>query len=136
MTFPSIEIQGSIISSDLLGKIRGEQAPHQQGKDFVPGFTDARLKDEISLAWQEAKGQWTIFKSKLARLKEGETGTSETRNFWMVPLLTNLGYNLNFNRQSEELNGKLFPIGYRDTNLDNFPIFIDGYNESLDRRPR
>jgi hypothetical protein len=135
MTFPSIEIQGSIISSDLLGKIRGEQAQHQQGKDFVPGYTDARLKDEISLAWQEAKGQWTIFKSKLARLKEGETGTSETRNFWMVPLLTNLGYNLNFNRQSEDLNGKSFPIGYRDTNLDNFPIFIGGYNESLDRRP-
>jgi hypothetical protein len=52
MTFPSIDIQGSIISSDLPGKIRMEQATHQHGKDFVPGFTDARLKDEISLAWQ------------------------------------------------------------------------------------
>jgi len=99
MTFPSIDIQGSIISSDLPGKIRSEQATHQHGKDFVPGFTDARLKDEISLAWQEAKGQWTIFKSKLARLKEGETGTSETRNFWMVPLLTNLGKRNNYIRK-------------------------------------
>jgi len=44
------------------------------------------------------------FKSKLNRLKEGETGTKETRNFWISPLLTNLGFNLSFNRQAEELN--------------------------------
>ena len=75
------------------------------------------------------------FKSKLNRLKEGETGTTETRNFWTSPLLTNLGYNLTFNRQAEELNGKSFPIGYRDSSLDNFPLYVGGYNESLDKRP-
>jgi hypothetical protein len=135
MNFPSIDIQGSILSTDLLAKIRSEQATFQQGNDFNPDLTNAKLKDEISLAWQEAKGQWTIYKSKLARLKEGETGTTETRNFWISPLLTNLGYNLTFNRQSEELNGKSFPIGYRDGNLDGFPVYVGGYHESLDKRP-
>jgi hypothetical protein len=135
MNFPSIDIQGSILSSDLLAKIRSEQATFQQGKDFNPDLTNAKLKDEISLAWQEAKGQWTIYKSKLSRLKEGETGTSETRNFWISPLLTNLGYNLIFDRKGEELNGKSFPIGYRDSNLDNFPLYVGGYHESLDKRP-
>jgi hypothetical protein len=135
MNFPSIDIQGSILSTDLLAKIRSEQATFQQGKDFHSDFTNAKLKDEISLAWQEAKGQWTIFKSKLSRLKEGETGTTETRNFWVSPLLTNLGFNLTHNRQSEELNGKSFPIGYRDGSLDNFPVYVGGYHESLDKRP-
>lgn len=135
MNFPSIDIQGSILSTDLLAKIRSEQATFQQGKDFYPDLSNAKLKDEISLAWQEAKGQWTIYKSKLSRLKEGETGTTETRNFWISPLLTNLGYNLTFNRQSEELNGKSFPIGYRDSSLDNFPVYVGGYHESLDKRP-
>lgn len=135
MIFPSIDIQGSILSTDLLAKIRSEQATWQQGKDFNPDLTNAKLKDEISLAWQEAKGQWTIYKSKLSRLKEGETGTTETRNFWISPLLTNLGYNLTFNRTSEELNGKSFPIGYRDSTLDNFPVYVGGYHESLDKRP-
>jgi len=135
MNFPSIDIQGSILSTDLLAKIRSEQATFQQGKDFNSDLTNAKLKDEISLAWQEAKGQWTIYKSKLTRLKDGETGTTETRNFWISPLLTNLGYNLTFNRTSEELNGKLFPIGYRDSNLDNFPVYVGGYHESLDKRP-
>jgi hypothetical protein len=135
MIFPSIDIQGSILSNDLLAKIRSEQATYQQGKDFNPELTNAKLKDEISLAWQEAKGQWTIYKSKLARLKEGETGTTETRNFWISPLLTNLSYNLTYNRTSEELNGKSFPIGYRDSNLDNFPVYVGGFHESLDKRP-
>jgi methylase of polypeptide subunit release factors len=135
MNFPSIDIQGSILSTDLLAKIRGEQANFQQGKDFNSDFTNAKLKDDISLAWQEAKGQWTIYKSKLARLKEGENGTTETRNFWISPLLTNLNYNLTFNRQAEELNGKSFPIGYRDSVLDNFPLYVGGYHESLDKRP-
>lgn len=135
MNFPSIDIQGSILSADLLAKIRSEQATFQQGKDFLPDLTNAKLKDEISLAWQEAKGQWTIYKSKLARLKEGDIGTTETRNFWISPLLTNLGYNLTYNRQSEELNGKSFPIGFRDSNLDGFPVYVGGYNESLDKRP-
>ncbi|MCF2518524.1 Eco57I restriction-modification methylase domain-containing protein [Dyadobacter sp. CY351] len=135
MNFPSIDIQGSILSTDLLAKIRGEQATFQQGKDFNADLTNAKLKDEISLAWQDAKGQWTIYKSKLGRLKEGEAGTTETRNFWISPLLTNLGYNLTFNRQSEELNGKSFPIGFRDSSLDNFPVYVGGYHESLDKRP-
>ena len=135
MNFPSIDIQGSIISSDLLGNIRSEQANFQQGKDFNKDFTNAKLKDDISSAWQDAKGQWTIFQNKLARLKEGETGTTETRNFWVVPLLTNLGYNLNFSRQSEEFNGKSFTISYRDSQLDGFPVYIGGFNESLDKRP-
>ncbi len=62
MIFPSIDIQGSILSNDILGKIRGEQATFQQGKDFHPDLTNPKLKDEISLAWQETKGQWTILK--------------------------------------------------------------------------
>ena len=135
MIFPSIDIQGSILSTDMLAKIRSEQATYQQGKDFNIDLSNAKLKDEISLAWQDAKGQWTIYKSKLARLKDGEIGTTETRNFWISPLLTNVGYNLTFDRKGEELNGKTFPIGYRDNNLDNFPVYVGGYHESLDKRP-
>ena len=135
MNFPSIDIQGSILSTDILAKIRTEQALFQLGKDFNPALSNSRLKDEISLAWQEAKGQWMIYKSKLSRLSDGETGTTETRNFWIVPLLTNLGYNLEFDRKVEELNGKPFHIGFRDRTLDDFPVYIGGFHESLDKRP-
>jgi hypothetical protein len=73
MIFPSIYIQGSILSTDSLAKIRREKGSFKQGKDFNPDLTNAKLKDEISLAWQDAKGKWLIYKSKLARLRAGET---------------------------------------------------------------
>ena len=135
MNFPSIDIQGSILSADLLGKIRSEQALFQQGKDFNPNFNNAKLKDEISLSWQEAKGQWVIFQSKLKRVNPGETAATETRSFWMLPLLSNLGYDFQYLKAAEEINGKSFWINNRDNNLGGFPLFIAGYNESLDRRP-
>lgn len=135
MNFPSIDIQGSIISSDLLGQIRTEQANFQQGKDFDKEYTNTKLKDEISSTWQDAKGQWIIFQNKLSRLTTGESGTTETRNFWIIPLLTNLGYNLSYNRQTEEFNGKSFSIGYKDTQLDGFPVYVGGFNDTLDKRP-
>lgn len=135
MHFPSIDIQGAILSADLLSKIRSEQASYQQGKDFDPELSNAKLKDEISLVWREVRDQWNIFKSKKARLKDDDNGTTETRNFWIVPLLTNLGYNLSFSKSAEEINGKVFPIGFRDTKLDGFPVYVGSFKESLDRRP-
>lgn len=135
MHFPSIDIQGAILSADLLSKIRSEQASYQQGKDFDPELSNAKLKDEISLVWREVRDQWNIFKSKKARLKDDDNGTTETRNFWIVPLLTNLGYNLSFSKSAEEINGKVFPIGFRDTKLEGFPVYVGSFKESLDRRP-
>lgn len=134
MQFPSIDIQGSVLSADLLGTIRTEQAEHQSGKSFHPDYTNSKLKEEISLAWQDAKGQWAIFQSKLKRVREGETATTETRNFWILPLLSNLGYNLNYSREAEVLAGKSFPISYKDA-TNQFPVHVCGFNESLDKRP-
>ncbi len=60
--------------------------------------------------------------------------TSETRNLWIVPLLSLLGYNLEFAKKGEEINGKLFPISHRDPTRDQLPIHILGWNDSLDLR--
>ena len=135
MNFPSIDIQGSILSAELLGKIRAEQANFQQGKDFNSSFHNSKIKDEISLAWQDTKAQWTIFNNKLKRLKDGETGASETRQFWIIPLLANFGYDFQFLKSAEEINGKSFWINFREQNIGGFPLYIAGYNESLDKRP-
>jgi hypothetical protein len=68
LNFPSIDIQGSILSAGLPGKIRSEQATFQKGNDFYPDYNNARLKYEI--------------------------------------------------------NWKSFLIGYRDSNRDNFPLYL------------
>ena len=135
MNFPSIDIQGSILSAELLSKIRAEQANFQLDANFNSAYKKGQVKDEISLAWQDSKAQWTIFNNKLKRLKEGETGATETRQFWIIPLLASFGYDFQFLKSAEELNGKSFWINFREQNIGGFPLYIAGFNESLDKRP-
>lgn len=134
MNYPSIHIQGSIISGELIALIRADQLKYQTGKDF--GYdTNQQLKDEIGLAWADCKNQYTIFKSKLSRLKDDEGATSITRTFWLDPFLANLGYTLDNKNTSEIHNGKSYAINRRDSERDGFPIYLGGWNDSLDRKP-
>lgn len=134
MNYPSINIQGSIISGELIALIRAEQLKFQTGKDF--GYdTNQQLKDEIGLAWADCKNQYSIFKSKLSRLKDEESKTTVTRTFWLDPFLTNLGYQLDNKNTSETHNGKSYAINRRDSERDGFPIYFGGWEDSLDKKP-
>ena len=48
MNFPSIDIQGSILSAELLSKIRAEQANFQLDANFNAAYKKGQVKDEIS----------------------------------------------------------------------------------------
>jgi len=78
MKFPSIRIDGNILSSDILDKIEQGDILYQLPKDF--GFDPkTKVKDEIARAWADAQSQWKIYKNRIDTLKETETGTSETK---------------------------------------------------------
>jgi methylase of polypeptide subunit release factors len=132
MLHPSIRLEGSILSADILDAIeRGERA-HQLPKDF--GLDPStKVKDEIADAWVAARAYWAAYQVKISRLKDGATGTTETRNQWMVPLLGLLGYHLNLT-ESEAIQGKTYRISHRDPARDQLPVHLIGWHESLDRR--
>ncbi|SEA92269.1 Eco57I restriction-modification methylase domain-containing protein [Pedobacter hartonius] len=132
MTFTSILIQGNIISTEVLDKIRTEDIRFQTPKDFrlAPNTT---VRDEISIAWSLATSHWEVFKKKREQLVETDSGTSETRKYWMLPLMSLLGYELG-SATAELINGKSYAISHRATNLDNFPVHIIGVQQSLDKR--
>lgn len=134
MRYPSIRIEGSILSSDILDAIERDEKGFQKPKDFGLDVS-AKVKDEIASTWADARDQWRIFSRKTEALKENATGTTETRNLWMTPLLGLLGYNIELATKGEDINGKNYPISHRDTKRDEFPIHIVGCNESLDKRP-
>lgn len=59
MNYPSIRIEGAILSPDILDRI--EEAPGQRPADFG---LDSAVKDEIARAWADAQGYWRIFQRK------------------------------------------------------------------------
>lgn len=134
MNYPSIRIEGSILSPDILEKL--DDVNGQKPSDF--GLeTSVKVKDEIARAWADAQDYWRIYQRKLETLKEDSPATTETRNLWIVPLLGLLGYQLEFEAKSIELNSKLYPISHRVTNRGNAAIQIVGSREpaGLDRKP-
>jgi hypothetical protein len=93
MEYSSINIQGNIISSEILDKIRNEDIKYQQPTDFGLDRKTA-VRDEIGVAWAAARAHYGAFKMRVERLKESETGASETRNSWIIPLLRELGFDV------------------------------------------
>lgn len=134
MNYSAINIQGNIISLEILDKIRNDENYHfQKPKDFGFG-KGTTLRDKIGSAWSEAKILWELYSRKMEKLPEGEYGTSETRKLWVTPFLFELGYDIEITR-AEEINGKSFPISHRDAKRSGFPILIMGFPDKLDRKP-
>ena len=134
MNYPSIRIEGAILSPDILDRL--DEAQGQRPSDF--GFdTSAKVKDEIARAWADAQDYWRIFQRKIESLKEESPATTETRNIWVVPLLGLLGYQLEYQARGVELNGKNYSISHRVTNRGQTAVHIIGYREpaGLDRKP-
>lgn len=134
MNYPSIRIEGAILSPDILERL--DDALGQRPADFgLDG--SSKVKDEIARAWADAQDYWRIFQRKLETLRADSPATTETRQQWVVPLLGLLGYQLEFQAKGVELNGKIYAISHRVTNRGQTPIHIVGYREpaGLDRKP-
>jgi hypothetical protein len=135
MTFPSIRIEGTILSGELLAKLDSADTLGQRPADF--GFnSQAKLKDEIVRSWTAAQAFYKSFQHKLESVKEGTAATSETRNQWIIPLLGLLGYaELEFQSQPEVVGDKPFRFSHRLRSHGGFAVHIDGARESLDKKP-
>lgn len=132
MKYTTIRIEGSILSSDILDKLEQGELGGQRPEDF--NFESRiKVKDEIARAWADAHDLWRIFNRQRERLGDKVTGTSETRKYWILPLLGLLGYDAEIAR-AEEISGKSYSISHRTAKLDGFPIHIMGFNDSLDKK--
>lgn len=133
MKYASINIQGNIISSEILDKIRSDEKFKHQSPEAFGLSRSASLRDEIGLSWSILRTHWQAYKKRLETLPKGDTGTSLTREKWILPLLTELGYQLGIQR-AQQVNGKSYAISHGASNRDNFPVHIMGYRDSLDKR--
>lgn len=134
MNYPSIRIEGGILSPDLLDRL--DDITGQRPADF--GLDpSAKVKDEIARAWADAQDYWRIFQRKLESLKPDAVATTETRQQWIGPLFSLLGYQLEYQREGAVIGEKNYPISHRITNRANTVTHIIGYRDpaGLDRKP-
>lgn len=133
MIYPSIRIEGAILSPDILDRL--DDLAGQRPADFGLEGT-AKVKDEIARAWADAQDYWRIFQRKLESVRADSPATTETRQQWVLPLLGLLGYQLDFQAKSAEANGKLYPLSHRVANRGGTVVHVTGYRDpaGLDRK--
>ncbi|WP_051871078.1 Eco57I restriction-modification methylase domain-containing protein [Chloroflexus sp. MS-G] len=140
-TFPTLRIAGGLFGPDLPEQLLRGELPYQQPEDF--GISSRRhLNDEIAAVFHDACTLWGVFQNRLARLDERDSATSLTRDAWMIPLLSMLGYELRYNARAYDIDGMSFAISHRlGEDDDAVPVHIVGFRQELDQlapggRPR
>ena len=121
--FPSIHIEGSILSPDILDSIEDLRGQSPQDFEFDK---QVAIKGEIAQAWADAHDYWRIFQRKIGKLSEGNFATTETRNQWIIPLLGLLRYEIEFRAKGETIDGRSYLISHRVSNRANTPLIIVG----------
>ena len=130
--FTTIHTEGGLLPADLLQRI-------VHGDKELPGLDDAsyhlvageRLNERISQSWNRLLGTWKAFRAAANVLPESDTGTTLTRERWLMVLLQELGYGRLPAARATEIDGKSYAISHF---WHHSPMHLVSYRLDLDRR--
>ncbi|WP_170861323.1 N-6 DNA methylase [Geitlerinema sp. PCC 9228] len=130
-----VQIEGNLIAPDMTEQLLEGDIKGQSPEDFGLQKSD-KLADEIATAWGDARAYWDAFRRRLARLPEGETATSLTREYWAIPLLELLGYQPKYQPKAAVVEGQTYAISHRaEPGEEKPPVHIVGARVDLEKRP-
>jgi hypothetical protein len=133
MAFVAITVEGGLFPSDLLDKLATtpEEVPGQKPSDF--GLNGGRVSEETQSGYSAACAYWKALQQRLGPGK-GST-TSITRNAFVIPLLSGLGYEPEYQPAAVQVGGASFAISHRaGTEDDALPVHIVAADQPLDER--
>ncbi len=135
-TFVTVRSEGSLLPPDLLARVAAND-PELAGlspADYGLGKGE-RLTEAAARAWAACKVYWEAFKVTRAHLGETESGLTETREQWVLPLFRELGYGrLSYRAAAEVIDDRTYPISHRGgENVDGPPVHIVAAGQDLDR---
>lgn len=129
--FASVHTEGTMLPPDLLQRV-------MERDKALAGLTPAdyhhdgeRLNELAAASWQRLQGRWLTFKDDRTRLAEGDTGTRETRERWLLPLFQEFDYGRLQTAKAIELGGRNYAVSHA---WQNSPIHLVGCNVDLDRK--
>lgn len=126
MKYTTINIQGNLISEEILHKLESGEAQGQKSSDF--GFDPgSNLRSEIEYAWSRIKLDWKHFSDKSQNLPASDPyGTTLSRK-WMEQFLSSIGFDLSKTKAGLQGDNKQsYTISHIAENLSQLPVHIVG----------
>jgi len=131
--FTTVKTAGLLLPVDLLTRV-------VEGDPDLPGLAPTeyhlrageRLNEAASRAWNECLAAWKSFRRKFAALPESDSGTTLTRDEWLLPLFEELGYGRLQTKPAIKIEDKEYPVSHGWEN--HVPIHLLSARYPLDRR--
>jgi hypothetical protein len=132
-SFTTVKTEGGLLPADLLQRIadgRAVEGLRPEDYHLLPG---ERLNEAINRAWNRCLGAWLSFDDQRRKLPESDTGTTLTRERWLLVLFQELGYGrLQLQRGGlESDDGTTYPVSHV---WEQTPIHLVTFRQGLDRR--
>jgi hypothetical protein len=132
--FSTVQSSGAILPMDLLQRIALlDSALDGLTPECYHLLKTERLNEAINHSWNRLLGAWAIFKVARERLPERETGTTLTRERWLLPLFSELGYGRLPIAKNVGVHDKSYPISHL---WQQTPIHLIGCGVDLDHMTR
>jgi hypothetical protein len=129
--FSTVRSEGALLPPDLLRRIA-------DGDVGVGGLSPAdyhlegeKVNEAVNRSWNRVSAAWRSFREASAKLPESDPGTSVTREKWLLPLFSELGYGRLQTAKAIAVGDRTYAIshGWQHTS-----IHLVGFRVDLDKR--
>ena len=131
--FTAVKTAGLLLPVDLLARIvdadRDLPGLTSEAYHLPPG---ERLNEAASRAWNRCLAAWKLFRQEAAKLPAADTGTTLTRERWLLPLFQELGYGRLQATKAVQIEDKSYPISHAWG--EHVPIHLTSFRHELDKR--
>ncbi|MBK7931786.1 MAG: N-6 DNA methylase [Bryobacterales bacterium] len=130
--YASVRTEGALLPADILVRIAAGDTSFG-GLDPASYHLDPseKIGEATNRAWNRLQARWATFQTERAKLAPTDTGTSITRDRWLLPLFEELKFGRLQLATKIEIDGKSYAVSH---SWQHVPIHLVGCHVELDRR--
>lgn len=128
--FTCVKLEGTLMSQDHIQRILDGTAEGVSAQEYglAPG---EKINEAISRDWEKAIRYWQVFRKSLLEIPSDDPATSLTRERWLLPLFSILGYGRLQAARGLQAGGQEYPISHH---FSMSPLHLLGCHVRLDQK--
>ncbi|MDO9230052.1 MAG: N-6 DNA methylase [Syntrophales bacterium] len=130
--FTTIRTEGALLPAEILRRIvEGDRKLEGLDPESYHLEKSEKINEAVNRAWFRCLGAWRTFRAAAEKLPDSDTGTTLTRERWLLILFQELGYGRLLAAKAQEIGGNTYPISHI---WHHTPIHLVSFRQDMDRR--